>query len=57
MEGEGNFAQDGGEALNLDDDFNDSDDGSLGQNNASKGAGAGKGAPPAGKVEGQKLDN
>jgi len=53
-ENQENFARDGGEALNLDDDFNDSEEGSMGGEDV-KAAGA-KGAPPP-KVDGQKLDN
>jgi len=49
------FAQDGGEALNLDEDFNDSEEASMDDHvPIPKG---GKAPGPAGKVEGQKLDN
>jgi hypothetical protein len=55
MEDDGHFAQDGGEALNLDDDFNDSEEAS--NDVPQQRVGGGRAAAPAGKVEGQKLDN
>jgi hypothetical protein len=57
-EAQENFARDGGEALNLDDDFNDSEEGSMGAAEAEQKAAAisSKVAPPP-KVDGQKLDN
>lgn len=60
MEGEeGEFAGNGGEALNLDEDFNDSEEGSMDKNDpAAVAGGVPKVAPgPGGKVEGEKLDN
>ena len=52
------FANDGGEALNLDGDFNDSDVGEEDQMRAAgKDGSEGKAAGPGGKVDGEKLDN
>ena len=59
-EGQNNdFAGNGGEALNLDNDFNDSDVGNEDQMRAAKQEGSeGKVAGASGgKVDGQKLDN
>lgn len=50
------FANNGGEALNLDGDFNDSDVGNEDQMRAAKDGSDGKGES-GGKVDGQKLDN
>jgi hypothetical protein len=55
MENDDDFANNGGEALNLDGDFNDSDDDHHEQMRGNKKDDV-KGGP-GGKVEGQKLDN
>jgi hypothetical protein len=49
------FANNGGEALNLDGDFNDSDVGAEDQ--IRKDGSDGKAAGSGGKVDGEKLDN